>query len=76
VCLRFLGITNECDQQYWQGLELMDNFVRDQMAECDSISRVIRHIEIQKNIRADAYRKLERKNQELMDVHKEYQIQK
>jgi len=46
------------------------------MAECDSISRIIRHIEIQKNIRADAYRKLERKNQELMDVHKEYQIQK
>lgn len=45
VCMNFIKITNESDQLYWQSLELMDNFVRDQMAEIDSITRVLNHIE-------------------------------
>ena len=34
----------QADSAQWQALELIDNFVRDQMAECDSLNRVLSHM--------------------------------
>ena len=68
-----MTITQETDLSQWNSLELLDNFVREQSAECDSMQRILSHIEIQKQNRGESFNKLEKQNSKLQYVYQEYQ---
>ena len=46
ACLKYLELHSQ-ESPTWQALELLDNFVRDQMAECDSLVRVLNQVQQQ-----------------------------
>jgi len=50
----------------WMALELLDHFVRDQMGECDSIIRVLAHLEQQRQLRRDSLKRYELTSVKLM----------
>jgi hypothetical protein len=41
VCGRYVETTRDTDLLKWNALELLDNFVRDQLSECDSLLRIL-----------------------------------
>lgn len=47
ACLKYLEISAGLGEEHpqWRALELLDNYVRDQMAECDSLMRILNHLE-------------------------------
>lgn len=66
VCGKYVETTKDTDQVLWNSLELLDNYVRDQIGECDSLYRVLMQIEQQKMAKLEAFRKLEKINAKLM----------
>ena len=60
VCGKYVETTKDTDTVLWNALELLDNFVRDQIGEGESLMRVLGHIDLQKQTRAEAFRKLEK----------------